>query len=186
MEDSKIIEQFFARSEDAIRELDTKYGRLCHSLAYNILNNSSDSEECVNDAYLGVWNSIPPNRPDSLSAYVCGIVRNLSLKRYRYNTADKRNSKMDVALEELDGCLSSASSDVEKQVEAKELSQEIQGFLEQMKKIDRVIFMRRYYFSESYADIAEFTGITEKNVSVRLNRARNKLREYLTTRGYLM
>ena len=184
MEDSKIIEQFFARSEDAIKELDQKYGRLCQNLAYNILNNHSDSEECVNDAYLGVWNSIPPNRPESLAAYLCGIVRNLSLKRYRYNNAEKRNSKMDVALEELEGCLHVAD-DVEKQVEAKELTQAIEGFLEQLKKIDRVIFLRRYYFSDSYADIAEQTGITEKNVSVRLNRTRNKLRQYLKDRSYL-
>ena len=184
MEDSYIIDQFFDRSENAIRELDGKYGKLCQKLAFNILNNTSDAEECVNDAYLGIWNSIPPNRPDSLSAYLCGIVRNLCLKRYRYNTAEKRNSTFDVAVSELEGCLASAEN-VEKQVEAKELTGLIETFMDRQKPVDRVIFMRRYYFSDSYADIAVQTGITEKNVSVRLNRTRGRLREFLKEQGYL-
>ena len=184
MEDSKIIEQLFERSETVLSEIESKYGRLCHKLAYNILGNSSDSEECVNDAFLGVWNSIPPNRPNSLKAYICGIVRNLSLKKYQYNTAAKRNSKMDVALDELEGCLNS-SMDVEKQVVQKELSAEIERFMDSLKTTDRVIFMRRYYFMDAYSDIADAVGITEKNVSVRLTRIRAKLREHLMQNGYI-
>lgn len=184
MEDTIIIEQLFQRSENALKELDVKYGRLCHKLAYNILNNQSDTEECVNDAYLGVWNSIPPNRPDSLMGYLCKIVRNVSLKRYQYNTAEKRNSRMDVALEELEGCLYSPN-DVEKQIEADQLTRAIEQFMDQLKQTDRVIFMRRYYFSDSYADIAADTGLSEKNVSVRLTRVRNRLREYLSDKGFI-
>ena len=184
MEDSKIIEQLFDRTESVLSEVADKYGRLCHKVAYNILGNASDTEECVNDAYLGLWNSIPPNRPESLRAYLCRIVRNLSLKKYQYNTAAKRSSGIDVALEELEGCLNS-STDVEKQIEEQELSAEIEKFIAQLKPTDRVIFMRRYYFLDPYADIAQATGLTQKNVSVRLARIRKKLREHLVQEHYL-
>ena len=185
MEDSRIIEELFARSESVLGEIDRKYGRLCHKLSNNILNNYSDAQECVNDAYLGVWDSIPPNRPQSFVAYLCRIVRNISLKRYRYNTADKRNSQMDVAMEELEGCLSS-SEDVEGQIETAELAGAIDRFLGQLKQTDRVLFMRRYYFSDSYGDIAALTGLTEKNVSVRLTRLRTRLKESLKDQGFLV
>ena len=105
MEDEKIIELFFARSETAIRELDSKYGKVCYSISYNILNNNLDAEECVNDAYLGTWNAIPPQRPNPLLAFVCKIVRRYSIMRHRANTAMKRNGAYDVALEELEHCL---------------------------------------------------------------------------------
>ena len=104
MDDEKIIELFFVRSEQAIKELDRKYGRKCHAVSYNILNNHQDAEECVNDAYLGAWNAIPPAKPDPLLAFVCKIVRNVSLKRYERNTAAKRNSRYDVSIEELGDC----------------------------------------------------------------------------------
>ena len=185
MEDNMIIEQLFARSESALSALSDKYGRLCLKLAGNILNNSSDAEECVNDAYLGVWNSIPPERPDSLRAYLCAIVRRISLKKYRYNTAEKRSSNMTVAMDELEGCLKS-SSDVESQIEGKELTGVIEKFIDQLNAADRVIFMRRYYFTDPYADIAADTGLTEKNVSVRLTRIRSRLREYLKDNGYIV
>ena len=185
MDDKQIIDLLFARSETALEQISSKYGRLCYKLAGNILGNAQDCEECVNDAYLGVWNSIPPNRPDSLMAYLCRIVRNICLKKYRYNSADKRNSQMDVAIEELSGVLSSRE-DVEGQVEAAELTKIIDQFLAQLKQVDRVVFMRRYYFSDSYEDIARLTGISEKNVSVKLNRVRNKLREHLRSKGYVM
>ncbi|MBQ9032406.1 MAG: sigma-70 family RNA polymerase sigma factor [Parasporobacterium sp.] len=183
MEDKQIIELLFDRSEQALEAISSKYGRLCYKLAGNILNNAQDCEECVNDAYLGVWNSIPPNRPESLMAYLCRIVRNLSLKKFRYNTADKRNSSMEVAMEELEGCLGS-SEDVEQQYEEKELSRTINRFIEKLKQTDRVVFIRRYYFADSYEEIARAAGISEKNVSVKLTRIRSRLREYLQSEGY--
>lgn len=102
MDDREIIKLFFERSEQAITELSNKYGTVCSKIAFNILNSKQDAEECVNDAYLGVWNTVPPQDPSPLLSYVCRIVRNLSIKKYRANTADKRNSIYDVALDELE------------------------------------------------------------------------------------
>jgi len=120
VDDIKIIDLFFARSELAIEALDGKYGAICHNLSRSILKDQQDAEECVNDAYLGVWNAIPPHRPNPLSVFVCKIVRNISIMRYRANTALKRNSNYDSTMEELENCLSSSVS-VEDSLEEKEL-----------------------------------------------------------------
>ena len=184
MDDKAIIDLFFERSEQAIRELDTKYGKTCHKVSYNILNNLQDAEECVNGAYLGTWNAIPPQRPNPLLTFLCRIVRNLSIMRYHANTATKRNSAYDIALEELENCQSSGIT-VEDEVEGKLLVQTIEDFLDTLSRDCRVIFMRRYWFSDSYAEIAKQVGISEKTVSVRLTRIRNQLREYLTKKGVL-
>lgn len=183
MNDTQIIELLWNRDETALSELGNRYGRLCSQLSFNILNNHSDAEECVNDAWLGVWNSIPPNRPESLIGYVCRLVRNISLKRYSYNTAQKRNSCYDVALEELEGVLVD-TKDVESEVEGAHLTETIEHFLDSLKQMDRVIFIRRYYFAASYAEIAAQCGISEKNVSVKLTRLREKLKAYLKEQGY--
>lgn len=185
MDDKAIIELFFARSERAIKELDMKYGKLCHKISSNILHNRQDAEECVNDAYLGIWNTIPPERPNPLLAFLCKIVRNISIMRYHASTAIKRNSSYDVALEELEGCLA-APTTVEKELETSELTYIIDSFLETLTQENRVIFMRRYWFSDTYADIAEQVGLTEKNVSVRLTRIRKQMRDYLMEREVLV
>ena len=185
MEDEKIIELFFARSETAIRELDSKYGKVCYSISYNILNNNLDAEECVNDAYLGTWNAIPPQRPNPLLAFVCKIVRNISIMRHRTNTAMKRNSTYDVSMNEIEECIA-AFDDVEKAIEAKTLAQMIESFLDTLTVENRVIFIRRYWFSDTYAQIAEHVGMTEKNVSVRLTRVRKQMRKYFTEREGLV
>ena len=156
-----------------------------YSIAHNILNNQQDAEECVNDAYLGTWNTIPPTRPNSLLSFVCQIVRNISVKRYYKKKAMKRNSTYDVAMEEIDACLSSANA-VEDEVETKELAHIIEGFLETLSSENRVIFLQRYWFSDTYSDIAKKVGISEKSVSVRLARIRKKLREYLVEREVLV
>lgn len=184
MEDEKIIELFFGRSEQAIKELDLKYGKVCHSVSYNILHNRQDTEECVNDAYLGIWNAVPPERPNPLLTFLCRIVRNYSVMRYHANTAMKRNSTYDVALEELESCLASPVT-VEAEIETDELSCVIDSFLETLPRENRVIFMRRYWFSDTYTQIAERVGMTEKNVSVRLTRMRRQMKEYLTEREVL-
>lgn len=185
MDDEKIIELFFNRSEQAIEEVDKKYGKTCHNISYNILHNKLDAEECVNDAYLGAWNAIPPARPNPLLTYLCKIVRNLSIKRYEFNTAIKRNSTYDVAMEELESCLSSPET-VESEIALKELTHIIENFLDSLSTENRVIFLRRYWFSDTYSDIAARLGMTEKNVSVRLTRIREKLRNYLTEREVLV
>lgn len=184
MEDSQIIALFFARDQQAISELDSKYGRVCHKLSYQILNNLLDAEECVNDAYLGTWNAIPPKRPDPLLTFLCKIVRNLSIKRYHANTAMKRNSLYDIALSEVERDLMVPDT-VEGAVEAKALARLIEAFLDSLTVENRVIFMRRYWFSDSYEEIATRTGLTKKNVSVRLTRLRRHLREYLVKEGVL-
>ncbi len=183
MDDVSIIELFFARSEQAIKELDRKYGKTCRRLSYSILNNLQDAEECVNDAYLGTWNAIPPARPDPLLAFLCRIVRNLSVMRYHANTARKRSCYYAVALDELEDCLASHRT-VDTEIDEKELIQTLEKFLETLSAENRVIFMRRYWFSDSYAEIAEQTGVSEKNVSVKLTRIRKQLQKYLKERGY--
>lgn len=180
-EDEKIIELFFQRSEQAICELDIKYGKICHKLSYNIVNNKQDAEECVNDAYLGAWNAIPPTKPDPLVAYLCKIVRNLSLKAYYSKKAAKRNSVYDVTIQELEAFLP-APNTVESEVEAKELARIIESFLDTLTVENRIIFLRRYWFSDTYADIAKRMELTEKNISVRLTRIRQKMKEYLIER----
>ena len=178
MEDEKIIELFFKRSEQAIRELEKKYGKLCRKISHNILNNRQDEEECINDAYLGAWNAIPPARPSPLQAYLCKIVRNLSLKCFYKKRAAKRNSTCEAAIREIEACLP-ASGSVEADIEARELARIIESFINTLTVQNRVIFMRRYWFSDSYEDIAGRVGLTEKNVSVRLARIRRKLKQYL-------
>lgn len=184
MEDDQIINLFFERSEQALAELSKKYGGICHRVSQNILNNASDAEECVNDAYLGAWNSIPPQRPHPLLTYLCRIVRNLSIKKYHENTAGKRSSKYDVALEELEDCLSAPGS-VEDDCTARELSEMIGSFLDTLDHENRVMFVRRYWFSDSLPEIAVMFGISSHNVSVRLFRKREKLRNYLEREGVL-
>lgn len=185
MEDERIIELFFARDQRGIRELDGKYGKICLNFSYNIVNDLSDAEECVNDAYLGAWNAIPPARPNPLLAFVLKIVRNISLNLYRKKGAAKRGGGYTVALEEIGECLAGVQT-VEGEIEARELARTIEGFLDTLTAENRVIFMRRYYFADSYGDIAGFTGLSEKNVSVRLSRMREKLRRYLTEKEALL
>ena len=183
MDDSAIIELFFARSEQAIRELDDKYGKVCYSLSYNILNSRQDAEECVNDAYLGTWDTIPPARPNPLLAFLCRIVRNLSLMRYRADRAVKRGGReLYSGVRGLEGCLASPQT-VEGNMEEQELIRLIEDFLDTLSPENRVLLMRRYWFSDSYGEIAARTGLSEKNVSVRLTRIRKQLRNYFEERG---
>lgn len=182
MDDSKIIELFHARSEQAIMELSQKYGAVCIKIAGNILNNKLDAEECVNDAYLGAWNTIPPQDPDPLLTYISRIVRNLSIKKYHSNTSVKRNSFYDAALDELENCISSDDT-VESELSAKELAQMIDDFLDTLDKDNRVMFVRRYWYSDPISDIAARFHTSNNNISVRLSRTREKLKNYLRKEG---
>lgn len=183
MDDSRIIELFYARSDQAITELSNKYGAVCGKVARNILNNKLDAEECVNDAYLAAWNTIPPNRPDPLLTYICRIVRNLSTARYHANTALKRNSCYDTALDELEECLASPAN-VEMEITAKELSGVLDRFLDTLDQDTRVMFVRRYWYSDPIPEIAARFRMSNNNVSVRLLRTRGKLKKYLKKEGY--
>lgn len=181
IEDEKIIEMFFERSEQGIRELDIKYGTVCHNLSYHIVGSRQNAEECVNDAYLGVWNTIPPARPNPLLSYVLKIVRNISIKIYWRKEAAKRSGHYKIALEEIEGYIADQKT-VEDEIEARELARIIEKFLDTLTLENRVIFMRRYWFADSYKDIAEFMGLSEKNISVRLTRIREKMKQYLIER----
>lgn len=181
IDDEKIIEMLFERSEQGIQELDNKYRKICYNLSYNIVSNRQDAEECVNDAYLGAWNAIPPAQPNPLHIYLCKIVRNISLKMYYRKEAAKRSSHYTIAMEEIEACIADPNT-VEAEIEVRELARIIESFLDTLTLENRVIFMRRYWFSDSCKDIAEFVGLTEKNVSVRLTRIRQRMKGYLAER----
>ena len=185
MTDERIIELFFERSETAISELDRKYGRVFNSVAGNVLADRRDANECVNDAYLATWNAIPPTNPNPLLSFVCKIVRNLSLKRYEQNTAKKRNSCYELSLSEIGDFLESGA-EVEAEVERRTVIAELEGFLKTLSKQNRVIFMRRYWFFDSCADVGKRVGLSEKAVTVRLTRLRKEMRDYLKEREVII
>ena len=182
MEDKKIVKLLFARAESAISELKIRFGTPLHRIAYNILGNSLDAEECTNDTYLALWNAIPPVSPDPLAPYVYRTGRNTALKRLHKDTAKKRDSRYDVSLEELNECL--PGEDMEATIDAKELGQTIDRFLKSKSKESRYIFIRRYWFGDSVEIIAKELKMKENAVYVRLNRIRNSLKEYLKKEGY--
>ena len=182
LEDREIIGLFHERSEQAILELDRKYGAAVRKTAVNILNNRQDAEECANDTWLGAWRTIPPQKPDPLSAYVCRIARNLAIKRLRANTAAKRNGSYDLALDELEECIPSGE-DPAADLEVKELTAAINRFLDGLGYEDRYLFVRRYWYADSVADIADQTHGSVNRCSVRLFRLREKLRKSLQKEG---
>jgi RNA polymerase sigma-70 factor (ECF subfamily) len=173
-----LIDLFFERSEQAVKGLSDRYGKLAQVVCANILKNGADAEECVNDALLSTWNAIPPSRPVSLRAFFIDIARKKALDRYRYNSAARRNSEYEVALDELEECLKGGGTPAE-DCEAKVLTEAIDRFLKTLKKQDRIMFVSRYYLSDPIPVIAENTGLKESVVSVRLYRTREKLRTFL-------
>ena len=184
LEDSKIISLFYERSEQAIAELERKYGAAVRKTAANILSSRQDVEECANDTYLGVWNSIPPQKPNSLMAYVCKIARNLAAWKYHHNTAIKRNGQYDLVLDELEECIPSRVN-VETEYEEKELSAAIVRFLDTLSYEDRFCFLRRYWYADAVSDIAAMTHSSSHRISVRLFRTRERLHRYLKEEGLL-
>ena len=178
MEDTKIIDLYFARNETAITETDRKYGTYCRSIAWNILQNHEDSEECVSDTWLRAWNAMPPQRPRVLRQFLAKITRNLSLDRFRAGHAQKRGSgEVPLALKELKECV--GSGDPATDAERKLLEELIGQFLQQLSQRDRGVFLRRYFYMESRKDIAARYGMKETNVRLCLSRTRQRLREYL-------
>ena len=184
MDDAKIVQLYWDRDEQAIPVTANKYGNYCTSIAKNILGNREDAEECVNDTYMNAWNSMPPHRPNILSTFLGKIVRNLSIKRYKHNTADKRGGgQTTVVLDEIAELVSDTGS-VEQEIDRKELVKAIDSFLDKLPSDRKNIFVCRYWFFDSISDIANRFGMTESNVSVTLNRLRLKLHNYLLERGF--
>ena len=183
MEDKEIISLYFARDEKAIGKTAEKYSALCRTLCLNILGNDGDADECVNDTYVKVWNSIPPENPRSLKAYVAKISRNLAFDILRKRNAKKRECEALLVLDELAECVSGADC-VESEFAKKALTEDINAFLHDLKKDFCDIFVLRYWYSCSVKDIAQKFGKSETNVSVILSRTREKLKKYLTEKGY--
>ena len=184
MEDHAIIALYWARQERALEETDSKYGGYCRTIAYNILRNREDSEECVNDTYLGTWNSIPPARPSNFSAFLCRIARNLSLKRLEYNKAMKRDLEVYVSFSELENVI--ADDEIDPFITDEHLGKIISRFLRAEKEEARNVFLRRYWFFDSIGVIAEKYGFTESKVKNMLYHSRNRLREYLRKEGVIV
>lgn len=178
MDDRKIIDLFNERSEKAINAISRKYGRASLKIAENILKNKEDAEECVNDAYLVLWNKIPPEKPSPLSSYLFRVVRNISLKRYHKNVAQKRNSFYDEALEELENVLFTDTS-AEHELIAKDIAEAVNSFLGNLPENDRILFVRRYFYSYSIKEIASLSELSPHYVTVRLSRIREKLKQML-------
>ena len=181
MDDLSIIELYFARDEQAIKETDKKYGKLCYRIAYNILNNNEDSEECVNDTYIGVWNAIPPTRPKSLMAFLCKITRNISLKRIEAMARQKRSQATIVSLDELAEILPDES--IGENITNDNLTELISDFLRKEKADVRNVFIRKYYFFDSVGDIAKRYGFTEDKVKSMLYHTRKKLKDHFIKEG---
>ncbi len=181
MDDLHIIELYFNRDENAIIATDQKYGKLCFQIANNLLRNNEDSEECVNDTYLAVWNKIPPIRPYNFSAFICKITRNLSLKKLKLLNAKKRRSDAIVSIAEIEEVLPDNRITVD--IDDKELGKMISDFLRDEKELDRNVFIRKYWFFDPISDIAKRYSLSETNVKSMLFRTRNRLRLYLRKEG---
>lgn len=182
MEDRKIISLLFARSETAIDALVKKFGGAVTRIARNILNLEQDAEEAVNDTWLAVWDAIPPAEPNPLGAFVCRIGRNTALNHLRAQTAQKRDSRYDLCMEELSQILPDTTT--EELVDARALGQAINNFLVTLDNQSRWLFLRRYWFGDSVKELRRQTGLTENLLSVRLHRLRNRLKSHLIKEGF--
>lgn len=184
MEDTQIIDLYFARSEQAIAETDAKYGGFCFSIAYNILSNREDSEESVSDTYLAAWNTIPPRCPSFLSAFLGKITRHISIDRWRRRSAQKRGGgEIILALEELENCADIHTT--EEAFDKKELTRVLNRFLATLPETERHLFLCRYWYLDTIPAIAEYSGFTESKITSSLHRTRDKLRKCLRKEGYL-
>ena len=178
MKDLQIVELLFARSQSGMEMMVESYEGLCKKIATGILGNMEDVEECVNDTWLNVWNSIPPARPTSLKAYISKCVRNISINRAKYNIASKRQSQYSVCIDEMADSIATIDN-VEDIVQAKITVEYIEKFLEEQKKNNRIMFVKRYFLMESFEDIAKEMGMKPAAVKMRLSRLRQDLIKFL-------
>ncbi len=185
MDDSEIIELYFQRSEEAVTQTASKYGKYCYQIAYHILSSREDSEESVNDTYLAAWNTMPPRRPTILSAFLGKLTRYISLDRWKKRSAQKRGGgQVALSLEELEECIS-GSNNPEKEVDRKELLRYLNRFLDALPETQRKVFVCRYWYLESIPEIAARFGFSESKVTAMLHRLREKLRARLQLEGLL-
>lgn len=181
--DEEIIELYWQRNESAISETDNKYGELVFRIAYNILNDKSDSEECQNDTYLDVWNAIPPTRPRAFLAFIAKIARRVSIDLYRKKSNKKSiPSEFKSSIEELEYCLQEKCK-VDEELAIKELAILINKYLRTLNDKQRFIFVGRYYFSSSIEEIARQAGTTPSNIYKSLEKIKKGLKSYLESNG---
>ena len=179
MDDQKIIDLYWSRSETAITETDQKYGKYCYSIAYNILTNNEDAEESVSDTYMAAWKAMPPKRPSTLATFLGKITRRLSIDRWRSRNRNKRGGgEIVLALEELEDCIADSQT-VEKKYERKLLALALNRFLKSLPETERQIFLCRYWYLDSISVIAKYYGFSESKVTSMLHRSRKKLRAVL-------
>ena len=179
MDDQKIIDLYWSRSETAITETAQKYGKYCYSIAYNILTNNEDAEESVSDTYMAAWKAMPPKRPSILATFLGKITRHLSIDRWRSRNRYKRGGgEIVLALEELEDCVADDQS-IEKTIERKRLALSFNRFLESLPETERRIFLCRYWYLDSISVIASYYGFSESKVTSMLHRSRKKLRAVL-------
>jgi len=178
----KIIDLFSERSEQAIKELSLKYGSLCKNIAFNILHNKCDAEECESDTYLKVWNTIPPQKPQCLIAYVSKIARNISLNSLKYYNQKKRNADIDTLFSELCECIPS-NKNLAQITEDIIISKAINEFLRALDNQTRVLFVQRYFYMETAESLSKRFGLSASNVSTKLNRTRTRMKSYLSKKG---
>ena len=182
MRDEEIINLYWEREEKAIYETDKKYGKYCNTISFNILQNSEEAKECVNDTYLKTWNSIPPQRPNILKVYLGRIARNLAINQYERKKAKKRDYTLEIALEELNECISSKNN-VEEEFDYNELVNMLNVFLSELSQDKRKIFLERYWYLYSIREISFNNKISESNAKITLLRLRNQLKNYLKEGG---
>ena len=180
MDDRLIVDLYFARSEKAISETDKKYGRYCRYIASNILHSDTEAEECVDDAYMNTWSAIPPEKPNSLRAFVGRITRNLALNRYEHKRAQKRYVGIEAALDEIEELISAPEESI---VDTMALRDSINEFLGTLTRKSRIIFVKRYWYLASIKEIADEIGASESSVKVSLHRTRCELKEFLEKKG---
>ncbi len=185
MDDREIIDLYLARSENAISETKSKYGRMIKSVAYNILNSISDSEECENDTYYAAWNKIPPERPKYLSAFLGRIARNIASDKHDYYTAGKRNKDFEVTLSELGDMLPGGITP-EAELDKRAISEAISAYLKKKDYKKRTVFVRRYWYCDSVSKIALDFGFSEGKVKSMLLRMRKELKIYLEGNGIII
>lgn len=181
MEDSKILELFFARNEDAIRHTDDTYGRRLFALADNIVRNDQDAEESVSDTYMRAWDTIPPQKPQHFFAYLAKICRNFALKKLDWKNAAKRKAEVVSLTQEMEACIPDSTRD--REMEAKELGMLLDRFLRTLTPENQMVFLRRYWYVDTIAEIAARYDISESAVQMRLNRTRARLCTYLEKEG---
>ena len=185
MDDQSIVALYLDRSEQAIAETDRKYGAYCYSIAYHALANSEDAEESVSDTYMAAWNQLPPHRPSILATFLGKITRRISINRWKAkNTAKRGGGQITLTLEELDDCVD-GKQNIERAYESHELVWAFNRFLETLPETERDVFLRRYWFFDPIADIAESFGFAQSKVTSMLYRTRGKLRKQLEKEGFL-